>query len=145
MLDSIATSTESADKILSIEAIVSCTLNFILTSELPFNEALKKAQEVGLTEKDPSADLSGADATRKLLILAREAGVKLEKDDSAALGYRASITLKNLPEGHPALRIKGTENMIIVRSSYQTSPVIIQGPGEGAKMAAARILNDILR
>ena len=109
-------------------------------------------------------------ATRKLLILAREAGVKLEKeditiepvreenirenqrfvaslekDDSAALGYRASIRLKDLPEGHPALRIKGTENMIIVRSSYQTSPVIIQGPGEGAKMAAARILNDILR
>ena len=170
MLDSIATSTESADKILSIEAIVSCTLNFILTSELPFSEALKKAQEIGLTEKDPSADLSGADATRKLLILAREAGVKLEKeditiepvreenirenqrfvaslekDDSAPLGYRASIRLKDLPEGHPALRIKGTENMIIVRSSYQTSPVIIQGPGEGAKMAAARILNDILR
>ena len=109
-------------------------------------------------------------ATRKLLILAREAGGKLEKeditiepvreenirenqrfvaslekDDSAALGYRASIRLKDLPEGHPALRIKGTENMIIVRSSYQTSPVIIQGPGEGAKMAAARILNDILR
>lgn len=105
-----------------------------------------------------------------MLILAREAGVKLEKeditiepvreenirenqrfvaslekDDSAALGYRASIRLKDLPEGHPALRIKGTENMIIVRSSYQTSPVIIQGPGEGAKMAAARILNDILR
>ncbi len=170
VLDSIATSTESADEILSIEAIVSCTLNYILTSGLPFAQALEKAREAGLTEKDPSADLLGHDATRKLLILAREAGVKLEeedvevepvkeenirpgqrfvasleKDPNSTLGYRASIRLKELDADHPALRIKGTENMIIIRSTYQPTPLIIQGAGEGAMMAASRLLTDILR
>ena len=170
VLDSIATSTESADEILSIEAIVSCTLNYILTSGLPFAQALEKAREAGLTEKDPSADLLGHDATRKLLILAREAGVKLEegdvevepvreenirpgqrfvasleKDPNSPLGYRASIRLKELDANHPALRIKGTENMIIIRSTYQPTPLIIQGAGEGAMMAASRLLTDILR
>ena len=170
VLFSIATSAASSDEILSIEAVVSCTLNFILTSELPFAQALKKAQEIGLTEKDPSQDLLGRDATRKLLILAREAGVKLEekdieiepveedkvrsnqrfvaslvKDDSSALGYKASIRMKEIDETHPARSLKGTENMIIIRSTYQPSPLIIQGAGEGAMMAASRVLNDILR
>ncbi len=170
VLDSIATSTESADEILSIEAIVSCTLNYILTSGLPFSQALEKAREAGLTEKDPSADLLGRDASRKLLILAREAGVKLEegdievepvkeenirpgqrfvatleKDQNSPLGYKANIRLKELDADHPALRIKGTENMIIIRSTYQPTPLIIQGAGEGAMMAASRLLTDILR
>ena len=170
VLDSIATSTESADEILSIEAIVSCTLNYILTSGLPFREALENAKRIKLTEKDPSSDLLGRDASRKLLILAREAGVKLEeadievepvreedirpgqrfvasleKDPSHPLGYKASIRLKVLEEGHPALRIKGTENMIIISSTYQPTPLIIQGAGEGAMMTASRLLTDILR
>lgn len=170
VLDSIATSTESADEIISIEAIVSCTLNYVLTSGLPFRKALEKAREAGLTEKDPSADLLGRDASRKLLILAREAGVKLEeedievepvkeenigkgqrfvasleKDPDSALGYKASIRLKTLAPEHPALRIKGTENMIIISSTYQPTPLIIQGAGEGAMMAASRLLTDIMR
>lgn len=171
VLDSIATSTEGSDEITSIEAIVSCTLNYILTSDLPFSQALANAQKIGLTEKDPSQDLLGRDATRKLLILAREAGVKLEeedidiepveenaihskhqrfvasleKDPDSPLGYKASIRLKELDASHPALRLKGTENMIIIRSTYQPSPLIIQGPGEGAMMAASRVLTDILR
>lgn len=170
VLFSIATSAASSDEILSIEAIVSCTLNYILTSELPFAQALKKAQEIGLTEKDPSQDLLGRDAMRKLLILAREAGVKLEekdieiepveeekvksnqrfvaslvKDDHSPLGYKASIRMKEIDDSHPARSLKGTENMIIIRSTYQPSPLIIQGAGEGAMMAASRVLNDILR
>lgn len=170
VLDSIATSAESADTILSIEAIVSCTLNYILTSGLPFKEALKKAQEAKLTEKDPEQDLLGRDATRKLLILAREAGVKLEESDidvepvkeskikegqrfvaaltrdkHSKLGYKATIKLTDLEPTHPARMLKGTDNMIIIRSTYQPSPLIIQGAGEGAMMAASRILNDILR
>lgn len=170
ILDSIGTSTCSADTITSIEAIVSCTLNYILTSGLPFKDALLQAQKAGLTEKDPSQDLLGRDATRKLLILAREAGVKLEekdieiepvdpdkvktgqrfvasltKDDSSPIGYKAEIKLRTLSADHPAVGLKGTDNMIIIRSVYQPSPLIIQGSGEGEKMAAAGVLNDILR
>ena len=69
-----------------IEAVVSCTLNYILTGydgtrSDSFATLLKRAQEEGLTEKDPRTDLAGKDALRKLLILSREAGVKLEEKD----------------------------------------------------------------
>ncbi len=170
ILNSIASSTNSADEILSLQAVVSCTLNYILTSGLPFKEALERAKEIKLTEKDPSQDLSGRDALRKLLILAREAGIaleesdvkiepvseerilpgqrfvaSLEKDADARLGYRAGIRLENLDPEHPALRLKGTENMVIIRSAFQPSALIVQGAGEGARMAASGVLNDILR
>lgn len=87
MLASIARGTNSCDEILSIEAVVSCTLNQILGNYVPGGESfasmLRKAQEAGLTEADPRMDLGGRDALRKLLILAREAGVRLEASDVA--------------------------------------------------------------
>ena len=70
----------------AIEAVVSCTLNHIITgydgaNTESFATLLHKAQEAGLTEHDPRTDLGGRDALRKLLILAREAGVPLEEED----------------------------------------------------------------
>jgi aspartokinase/homoserine dehydrogenase 1 len=69
-----------------IEAVVSCTLNYIITSydgtrSESFATLLRRAQDEGLTEQDPRTDLGGRDALRKLLILAREAGVPLEEKD----------------------------------------------------------------
>ena len=82
MLESIARGTNSCDEVLSIEAVVSCTLNQILGDYRPGGESfaslVRKAQAAGLTETDPRTDLGGEDALRKLLILAREAGVPLE-------------------------------------------------------------------
>jgi len=82
ILDSIARGANSCDEILSLEAVVSCTLNQILGDYRPGGESLaslvRKARTAGLTEPDPRVDLGGEDALRKLLILAREAGVKLE-------------------------------------------------------------------
>lgn len=171
ILESIALSANSNDEITSIEAVVSCTLNYILSSGLPFGEALSKAQSIGLTEKDPSQDLEGRDALRKLLILAREAGVHLDegdveiepvkdfgsigpnqrfvasltRDKSRPLGYKASIRLQTVDEHHPAYWLRGTDNAIIVRSAYHPSPLVIQGAGEGARQAASSVLNDILK
>ena len=203
MLESIAAGANSSDEILSIEAVVSCTLNRILSeytlTPCSFAQIVRKAQDEGLTESDPRIDLSGREALRKLLILAREAGVPLEEEDVeiepvigpeyaglpldefyakleadeprfAALeaaadaahqrqrfvaslekdpegphGYRASIKVKNVDATHPAYRITGTENAIIVRSAYHPYPLLIQGAGEGARLAAASVLNDILR
>lgn len=171
MLQTISRSTASSDRITSIEAVVSCTLNYIFSSGRPFAAALKQAQEIGLTEKDPMGDLGGRDALRKLLILSREAGVPLEaedvdvqpvnadsiyepnhrfvaslvKDDSSPLGYKASIMLRKVLESHPAYWIKGTDNVIIIRSVFHPNPLVIQGAGEGAQQAAASILNDILK
>ena len=202
MLESLAIGANSCDEIRSIEAVVSCTLNQILSAygEGPtFASLVRAAQEAGLTEPDPRLDLGGRDALRKLLILAREAGVQLEekdvvveplipaslfgvsleefyrgleslepvlaeahrsalakgrrrrfvafleKDAARPLGYRAGIRVQDVPQTHPAYHLRGTENAILIRSAFHPSPIVIQGPGEGARQAAASLLNDILR
>ena len=74
----------SGDKILKIEAVLSGTMNFIFNEigpDMPLSEAIRKAREKGFSEPDPRVDLSGTDVVRKILILAREAGYPLEKDD----------------------------------------------------------------
>ena len=201
MLESLAIGANSCDEIRSIEAVVSCTLNQILSAygEGPtFASLVKAAQEAGLTEPDPRLDLGGRDALRKLLILAREAGVRLEEKDvvieplipaslfgvsleefyrglselepvfaeahraalakgcrrrfvaflekdASPLGYKAGIRVEEVRATHPAYYLRGTENAILIRSAFHPSPIVIQGPGEGARQAAASLLNDILR
>src|SRR5574344_275684 len=73
----------SGDKILKIEAVLSGTLNFIfneIAADVPFSETVKRAKEQGYSEPDPRIDLSGKDVIRKLVILTREAGYKVEQD-----------------------------------------------------------------
>ncbi|WP_122868618.1 homoserine dehydrogenase [Campylobacter showae] len=64
----------SANHILSINGILNGTSNYILTSMMSkgsnFADALKKAQELGYAEADPTFDVGGFDAAHKLLILA---------------------------------------------------------------------------
>jgi len=74
----------SGDKIIKIEAVLSGTMNFIfneLGPDVPLSAAIKKAREKGYSEPDPRVDLSGTDVVRKILILAREAGYSIEKED----------------------------------------------------------------
>jgi len=74
----------SGDKILKIEAVLSGTLNFIfneIAADVPFSETVRRAKEQGYSEPDPRIDLSGTDVVRKLVILTREAGYKVEIDD----------------------------------------------------------------
>ena len=71
----------SGDTVRSIEAVLSGTLSFIFNSMsngIPFSAAVKEAKELGYTEPDPRDDLSGLDVARKVLILARVAGIPLE-------------------------------------------------------------------
>ena len=202
ILESISGSAYSGDEITAIEAVVSCTLNNIITSydganTEPLGTLLKRAQDIGLTEKDPRADLGGRDALRKLLILAREAGVALEesdveitpmlgpeffdcpieefyrllaeyepkfiareaelddlgmrqrfvasihKDPSARLGYKAEIKMQLVGMDSPFFWISGTENVVIIRSAF-SAPLVIRGAGEGARMAASGVINNLL-
>lgn len=74
----------SGDEILKIEAVVSGTLNFIfnvLAEDVPMSKAIRMAREAGYAEPDPRMDLNGSDVIRKIVILSREAGYKISKDD----------------------------------------------------------------
>ena len=74
----------SGDKILRIEAVLSGTLNFIfntISKDIPFSETVRLAKEKGYSEPDPRIDLCGKDVIRKLVILTREGGYRVEQDD----------------------------------------------------------------
>ncbi len=71
----------SGDKVHRIEAVLSGTLSFIFNSMAEgrsFSDAVREAKQLGYTEPDPRDDLSGADVARKVLILARNAGLPFE-------------------------------------------------------------------
>ena len=74
----------SGDKILKIEAVISGTLNYIfnvVSETVSLGDAIKMAKDAGYSEPDPREDLSGKDVIRKIVILSREAGYRVETDD----------------------------------------------------------------
>ncbi|MEO6365455.1 MAG: homoserine dehydrogenase, partial [Luteimonas sp.] len=159
----------------------------------PFSGFVREARDAGYTEPDPRIDLSGEDVRRKLLILARAAGVSLAAEDVSVdslvpkrLGriavehldaelrhfdtplrkrfqqaYRdnaklsfigridadgASVGLHALPVDHPLCGGGGTDNRVAITSCrYREQPLVIQGPGAGADVTAAALLDDVLR
>jgi homoserine dehydrogenase len=159
----------------------------------PFAAHVAEAQALGLTEPDPRVDLSGADVRRKLLILARSAGVALSAADievtpllpagldldgpfdAAALAPldaplralwssarahsqrlrfvarlradgRASVGLEALDADDVLAQGRGCDNRVAVWSCrYRAQPLLIQGPGAGADVTAAALLDDVLR
>ncbi len=84
IINTINNLTNSGDTILKMEAVLSGTLNFIfntISSEIPLSKAIRMAKEARYSEPDPRIDLSGKDVIRKLVILAREAGYKINQED----------------------------------------------------------------
>jgi aspartokinase/homoserine dehydrogenase 1 len=76
----------TGDTVIAIEGVLSGTLSYLFNTfegTRPFSVVLRAAQEAGYTEPDPRDDLSGADVTRKLVILARECGLALEPEEVA--------------------------------------------------------------
>jgi len=74
----------SGDKIVKIEGVLSGSLSYIFntfTSSDSFSDIVRKAQKLGYTEPDPREDLNGGDVKRKITILARESGAKIELKD----------------------------------------------------------------
>ncbi|XP_057974069.1 bifunctional aspartokinase/homoserine dehydrogenase 1, chloroplastic-like isoform X2 [Malania oleifera] len=106
---------ETGDKILRIEGIFSGTLSYIFnnfTRACTFSEVVAEAKQAGYTEPDPRDDLSGTDVARKVIILARESGLKLELSDIPVqslvpepLRACASVEefMKRLPQFDPEL------------------------------------------
>ena len=173
---------DGGDRIHGIAGVLSGSLAWLLSrydGQRPFRELVDEARALGYTEPDPRQDLSGEDVRRKLLILARAAGVPLEADavavrslDAEALddahartravggvlryvarldcredaAVSAKVGLEVLPADDPLAAGTGTDNRVAIRSDrYPRQPLLIQGPGAGAEVTAAALLDDALR
>ncbi len=74
----------SGDEIVRIEGILSGTLSYLFNTfdgSAPFSALVADAHRMGFTEPDPREDLSGQDVARKLLILARQIGLRMDLDE----------------------------------------------------------------
>ena len=73
--------------------------------------------------------------------------------DGAVLRYVATVTpskiavgLRAVPASSPLAAIKGSDNQLVFTTArYKANPLVITGPGAGAEVTAAGVLNDILR
>jgi homoserine dehydrogenase len=178
------------DAIHGVAGVLSGSLAWLFArfdGRVPFSTLVREARAAGYTEPDPRIDLSGEDVRRKLLILARTAGVALEaeavhvaslvpvalaaaNDVDAALETLdapmqarlaaangrlhcvarwsdgvARVGLETLASDDPLAAGQGTDNRVAIRSArYATQPLVIQGPGAGADVTAAAMLDNVL-
>ncbi|KAB8174048.1 homoserine dehydrogenase, partial [Lysobacter maris] len=200
LLRSIRELRAGGDRIHAVAGVLSGSLAWLFNyydGLRPFSGFVRQARDAGYTEPDPREDLSGEDVRRKLLILARAAGVPLEQDAveveslvpaglaalpreavDAALpqldpllreryaqayrngdtlrfiarleregaGWSAKVGLAALAADHPLAGGAGTDNRVAIWSDrYDAQPLLIQGPGAGATVTAAGLLDDALR
>ena len=195
LLRSIRELVAGGDRIHSVEGVLSGSLAWLFDrydGSRPFSALVRDARAEGYTEPDPRIDLSGEDVRRKLLILARAAGIALEADAVAveslvpavlarasvdhcdglleALdapmearlaaarhagarlrvvgrieGGRAEVGLRALPAVHPLCAGGDTDNVVAIHSCrYSGQPLVIRGPGAGAGVTAAALLDEVL-
>ncbi|UYB54355.1 homoserine dehydrogenase [Xanthomonas sp. AM6] len=196
LLSSLRALVAGGDHIHVVEGVLSGSLAWLLhryDGTRAFSDCVREAAAAGYTEPDPREDLSGEDVRRKLLILARAAGLPLRADQvqvesllpaalaaaapaavdaalsalDAPLAARlaqarangaclrfvgrfdadgASVALRELPLDHPLASGAGTDNRVALHSDrYLRQPLLIQGPGAGAEVTAAALLDDVLR
>lgn len=122
---------ETGDTILKIEAILSGTLSYLFNTfqsgEKTFSEIIREAQEKGFTEPDPRNDLNGLDFARKLLLLMRECGERVNLEDiwidpllptacfEAATVEETYTILKNYDPQFEKARLRAAKNNRILR------------------------------
>ena len=161
------------ERIRSIRGIFNGTCNFILSrmdSGLPFEQALKEAQQMGYAETDPTYDIEGIDTACKVAILANavfgrkvtikdvkitgitavnEEAIALASDNNMVIRLigevsedRLEVSPRLIPKGHP-LSISGTLNKAQIISDL-AGPITISGRGAGRIETASAILSDLI-
>ncbi len=160
-------------RIKSIQGILNGTCNFILSrmdSGLPFEQALKEAQQLGYAETDPTNDVDGFDSASKAVILANSifgrnvtikdvdiTGIRSITSDAVAMASENGMVIRLIvevspdklevaprlvPKGHP-LSVTGTKNKAVINTDL-AGPVSVSGRGAGRKETASAILSDLL-
>jgi aspartokinase/homoserine dehydrogenase 1 len=164
------------DEIIKIEGIFSGTLSYIfnnLSGGKSFSDIVMEAKEKGFTEPDPNDDLRGVDVGRKLLILARVMGLKLDLEDikiQSLVGVSDNEILKMtenggilryvgkiengacsagveiVPKDSPLASTQHTDNIISITSKfYNKTPLVIKGAGAGAEVTALGVASDLIK
>lgn len=162
------------EKILSIRGILNGTCNFILNrmkeEGLPFAQALREAQDMGIAERDPSYDIDGVDSACKAAILANaifhlnrtysdvkrigirgvtEEAVSLASEEKKVIrligeisSNRLEVAPRLVPIGHP-LSIGGTRNIVQIHTDL-AGEITVAGRGAGKFETASAILSDLV-
>jgi aspartokinase/homoserine dehydrogenase 1 len=113
IIDTVKNLVASGDKVNKIQAVLSGSLNFIFNNfdkNNTFHDVVKEAGVQGFTEPDPKIDLSGIDVARKILILIRESGYKMEIEEIANESFM------------PAASLETTSNEDFFKSLVEHSP-----------------------
>ena len=148
----------TADRIEQINGILNGTTNYILTKMAQegsdFADVLKEAQELGYAEKDPTADVEGYDACRKIAILTSLAyGQQVDYEDIYTEGI-TKITAEDFKYAKAlgaAIKIFGTSrkevndvfNAICVTGNM-LGDVMFYGKGAGKEATASAVVSDVV-
>jgi len=161
------------ERVRSIRGIFNGTCNFILSrmdNGLPFEQALKEAQQLGYAESDPRYDIEGIDAACKVVILANAVfkrnvkfsdvsitGIASVSADAIELASEQGMVIRLIgevsdtalevsprlvPKGHP-LSVSGTLNVAQILTDL-AGPITVSGKGAGRIETASAILSDLI-